>query len=251
VRPDALAMLTESEIALLPALHGNQVARLGDFFLVQGGHSDEVRVIGDVGRVKHLGAGMGSGRLVVEGSPGMHAGSGMHGGHIRIEGNADDWTGAEMRGGTIEILGNAGAGLGGAYAGSTRGMTGGSVLVHGSAGDHAGDRLRRGLIAVAGHAGPYAGSHMIAGTVVVCGDLGRGAGIGLKRGTIVAGGAATLLPTFRFACAYRPDFLALLFRSLERQGFPLPEHLHSGLFRRYGGDYADLGRGEVLQWASA
>lgn len=250
VRPDALASLTESEIARLPILHGNQAARVGDFFEVQGGHSDEVRVVGDVGRVKHLGAGMAGGRLVVEGSPGMHAGSGMRGGHLRIEGNADDWTGALMRGGTIEVLGNAGARLGGAYAGSTRGMTGGTVLVHGSAGDHAGDRLRRGLIAVAGHAGPYAGSHMIAGTVVVCGDLDRGAGIGLKRGTIVAGGAVTILPTFRFACAYRPAFLALLFRHLEQRGFPLTPHLHSGHFRRYGGDNADVGRGEVLQWVS-
>jgi len=251
VRPDALASLTEGEISRLPAWHGNEEVRLGDFFDVRGGGSDEVLILGDVGRVKHLGAGMAGGRLVVEGSAGMHAGAGMTGGHLRIEGDADDWTGAEMRGGVLEVLGNAGAELGGAYAGSSRGMTGGVVLVHGSVGAHAADRLRRGLVAVAGDAGPHAGAHMVAGTLLACGALADGAGVGLKRGTIVAGGAVELPSTFRYACRYRPGFLALLFRSLEARGFPVPARFDTGVFHRHGGDYADLGRGEILQWAAS
>jgi formylmethanofuran dehydrogenase subunit C len=251
VRPDAFAALTEREIALLPVWHGKEQARLGDFFDVQGGGSDEVRVLGDVARVKHLGAGMARGQLVIEGRAGMHAGAGMSGGHLRIQGDADDWAGAEMRGGVLEILGSAGAEVGGAYAGCAVGMTGGVVLVHGSVGSGAADRLRRGLIAVAGDAGAHAGAHMVAGTLLACGALGAGAGVGLKRGTIVAGGAVDLPSTFRYACRDRPGFLALLFRSLETRGFPVPARFATGVFHRYGGDYADLGRGEILQWAES
>ena len=250
VRPDAFATLKEAEIARLAVWHGREEARLGDFFDVEGGASDDVRISGDLGRITHLGAAMSGGRLVVEGRAGLHTGSAMTGGELRIEGDADDYTGALMKGGVIDVRGNAGAQLGGAYAGSAPGMTGGVILVRGTAGDHAGERMRRGLIAVGGDAGPYAGARMIAGTVIVCGSLGPGPGLGLKRGTLVAGGAVELLPTFRYACAYRPGFLALLFRSLEGRGFAVPERFASGCFLRYGGDFADMGRGEILQWAS-
>jgi formylmethanofuran dehydrogenase subunit C len=130
-------------------------------------------------------------------------------------------------------------------------MKGGTVLVHGSVGSHAGDRMRRGLVAVGGGAGEYAGCRLIAGTLLVCGSLARGAGLGLKRGTILAGGTVEPLPTFRYACTYRPGYLPLLFRSLVACGFSLPEHLSSGTFRRYGGDFTEMGRGEILQWTAA
>ncbi len=250
IRPDAFATLSEGEIARLPVLVGKDEAALGDLFEVAGGASDQVRIRGDVSRVKHLGARMASGRLVVEVSAGMHAGAGMRGGELLIEGDADDWAGAEMQGGLLEIRGNAGAQVGGAYTGSLHGMKGGSVLVRGSVGSHAGDRMRRGLVAVGGSAGEYAGCRLIAGTLLVCGSIARGAGLGLKRGTIVAGGAVEILPTFRYACRYRPGFLALLFRSLAARGFPLATHLLSGTFRRFGGDFTELGRGEILQWTN-
>ncbi len=248
IRPDAFLTLSEAEIARLKVLLGKDEMALGELFTVEGGGSDEVRVRGDAARVKHLGAGMASGRLVVEGRAGMHAGAGMRGGEIRIEGDADDWTGAEMHGGLIEVRGNAGAQLGGAYAGSRHGMKGGTVLVHGSVGSHAGDRMRRGVVAVGGSAGEYAGCRLIAGTLLACGNLARGAGLGMKRGTIVALGAVEILPTFRYACTYRPGFLALLFRSLAVRGFPLAGPLAQGAFRRYGGDFTEKGRGEILQW---
>jgi formylmethanofuran dehydrogenase subunit C len=251
IRPDAFASLDAAEIARLPAWHGKEPVRLGDFFAVEGGRSDHVVVRGDLARVAALGWGMAGGRLVVEGPVGRHAGANMRGGVLRVEGRAGDAAGAEMAGGRIEILGSAGDRVGAPLAARTKGMTGGVVLVHGSAGDAAGERLRRGLIAVAGSAGERAGAHMIAGTLLVCGELGRRAGVDLKRGTIVAGSGVALLPTFRYACTYRPGWLELLFRSLEAQGFPLAARLASGSFRRYGGDYAGLGRGEILEWTSA
>jgi formylmethanofuran dehydrogenase subunit C len=248
IRPDALASLTRAEIEALPVLHGREAARLADFFSVEGGGSDDVRVRGDLVRVRRLGEGMRGGRMVVEGRVGLHAGAAMSGGALRIEGDAGDGAGAEMSGGVLEVQGDAGACAGGAHAGSSRGMRGGLLLIHGSVGERAGQRMRRGTLAVAGSAGPCAAAHMVAGTLVVYGTLERGAGVGMKRGTLLAAGRFEPLPTFRYACTDRPGFLALLFRSLEAGGFPVPGELRSGSFRRYGGDYADLGRGEVLHW---
>ncbi len=152
--------------------------------------------------------------------------------------------GAAMTGGTLRLEGDAADGVG-------AGMRGGLILVHGSVGNEAGARMRRGTIAVTGRAGERAGLQMIAGTLLVLGDLGRAPGFGLKRGTLVAGGGLELLPTFRFACTYRPGFLTLLLRSLKRHGFEAGSRLEDGAFRRFIGDCADLGRGEILHWAPA
>lgn len=249
VRPDAFAALSNTEIAQLPVEHGRERARLGDFFDVRGERSDQLRIEGDVRRAKRLGAGMSGGNLVIAGSAGRHTGAGMSGGRLVVEGDADEWTGLGMRGGILEVGGDAAAGFCGAAPGSSRGMTGGLATVRGSVGARAGERLRRGVIAVAGSAGPYAGAHMVAGTLVVRGALGPGAGVGLKRGTIVAGGALELLPTFRYACTYRPGFVDLLLLSLKRHGFDAGP-LGGGTFARHVGDCADLGRGEILQWTA-
>jgi len=249
IRPDTLARLTVREIAALTVWHGNEEARLGDFFEIRGDPSTEVRVVGETARIKHLGAGMAGGRLVIAGDAGMHVGAGMSGGHLVVEGSAAEWAGAEMSGGVLEIRGHAGHHLAGAYAGSRRGMTGGIVLVHGAAGDFAGERMRRGVIAVAGSVGAYAGMDILAGTLLVSGSLGRRAGAGLRRGTIVAGAAADLLPTFRYACTYRPGFLEIYLRRLRQgYGFPVEDRFFSGAYRRFIGDHNELGRGEILVW---
>ncbi len=250
VRPDAFATLSEAAIARLPVEHGREVVALGEFFDVRGEHADQVRVEGDVRRVKRLGAGMIGGSLIVAGSAGRHTGAGMSGGSLVVEGDADDWTGLGMRGGRLVVHGNAAAAFCGAAPGSSRGMTGGLAFVRGSVGVRVGERLRRGVIAVGGSAGAYAGAHMVAGTLVVRGALGPGAGIGLKRGSIVAGGALELLPTFRYACRYRPGYVDLLFASLERHGFDVGA-MAAGAFDRFGGDHADLGRGEILKWTAS
>ena len=79
--------------------------------------------------------------------------------------------------------------------------------------------MRRGLIVVLGDTGEFAGAGMLAGTVFVRGRLGRRPGAGMKRGTIVAfGEAPELLPTFRYACSYRPVFLQCYLQSLATSG---------------------------------
>jgi len=202
IRPDAFASLAEGEIARLP-LAAAQPLCLGDVFDVRGERSDDVRVLGDLGHVRRLGAG-------------------TAGGTLRVEGRVGDAVGAGLRGGVI--------------------------LVDGPAGAEAGVRMRRGTIAVSGAAGERAGLQAIAGTLLVLGDLGRAAGLGLKRATLVAGARLELLPTFRLACTYRPLVLDLLLRSLRRHGFDHAARLERGEFRRWIGDCAELGRGEILEW---
>jgi len=78
--PDRLASLRREEIRSLVVWEGNRRAQVGDFFAVDGDVGDDVRIEGDLGRVKFLGAGMAGGRLTVAGDAGMHAGVGMRGG---------------------------------------------------------------------------------------------------------------------------------------------------------------------------
>src|SRR5215216_7882261 len=104
--PDRLAGASREEIEALPLRHGNERTRLGEFFAVSGA-GDDVRLEGDLSRVKFVGAGMTAGRLTVAGDVGMHAGAGMRGGELYVEGDAGDWAGAGMRGGRLMVRGSA------------------------------------------------------------------------------------------------------------------------------------------------
>src|SRR3954454_153130 len=178
VSPDRLTGASREEIEALPVWHGNERMRVGEFFAVSGA-GDDVRVEGDLSRVKFVGAGMTAGRLTIAGDVGMHAGAGMRGGELHVEGDAGDWAGAGMRGGMLVVHGSAGCQLGGVYPGERAGMRGGEIIVHGGAGAQTGAGLRRGLIAVAGRVGDAAGLRMLAGTLVALGGGGGGGGGGL------------------------------------------------------------------------
>jgi formylmethanofuran dehydrogenase subunit C len=255
ITPDRFAGRPRAEIERLPVLQGNREARLGDFFAVAGEADERILVEGDCSRVKYLGKGMTRGRLEVVGPAGMHLGAEMRGGEIVVRGAAGDWAGAEMRGGRILVEGNAGHLLGAAYRGSPKGMRGGTILVRGNAGNEIGCTMRRGLIAVGGDAGDFAGVMALAGSVFVFGALGIRAGAGMKRATIVTyqrgAGAPPLLPTFKYDCDYRPVWVAVYLRELRAQGFAAPDGAATGRYRRYSGDFTELGKGEILVWTSA
>ena len=244
--PDAVASLGRAEIEALAVWEGNRRARIGDFFAVSGEVGDELRIEGDLGRVKFLGAGMESGRLTVAGSAGMHAGAGMRGGELTVEGDVGDFAGVGMSGGRLVVRGSAGDHLGAGQPGERAGMRGGEILVHGDAGEQAGAGLRRGLIAVAGRVGDAAGLRMLAGTIVALGSLGARPGAAMRRGTIVAMSEVALLPTFGFACSYRPPFLGLYLRHLRALGLPVTDGQIEGRYARWSGDGLELSRGEVL-----
>ena len=230
VVPDRFAALTTKEIASLGVFHGGRAARLGDFFKVRGERSSTVRLEGDLGRVQGIGTGMAGGDLLIDGSSGRDLG-------------------VAMAGGRIDVRGGTGDNVGGARPGAAKGMTGGEIVIRGSAGDDGGARMRRGLLVILGDGGRGTGRAMIAGTIVLFGKTGPGAGRFLKRGTIVALEAIERPGTYRYVCTYRPPHVAVLLRYLRAHSVPVADRHVTGRYERYSGDLAELGKGEILQWA--
>jgi formylmethanofuran dehydrogenase subunit C len=225
--------LAAAELARRPALlDGDTPVPLGDLFEVTGAPAGRIRLEGDLTKADRLGAGLAEGEVIMDGSVG-------------------DETGIGMSGGVIDIHGDAGARTGGAAGDERRGMTGGELLVRGGAGPEPGTRMRRGLLVIAGDVARHAGPGMIAGTVIVLGDTGPAPGLWSKRGSIVALGPIEIPPTYRYACTYQPDHLRLtLLRLRKRYDLAVDERYVSGYYRRYSGDLADLGRGEILAWTA-
>ena len=207
-------------------------ARLGDLFALDGQAQGRIRFVGDLDQADRLGAGLIEGEVVVEGGVGREAG-------------------LAQAGGRIDIGGDAGPRAGAAPLGFKRGMTGGELIVRGSAGAEAGAGMRRGLLVILHTAADRAGLGMIAGTVVVFGPVGTDAGLWSKRGTVVALGRITPPPTYSYACTFQPVHLRLLLTRLrDSYGLPVrPRHLN-GFYRRYSGDMAELGKGEILAWTA-
>src|SRR5207244_2818251 len=115
----------------------------------------------------------------------------------------------------------------------------------GDAGNELGHTLRRGLIAVRGRAGDGMGFNMLAGTILVFGAAGIRPGAGMRPGTIGLLGSApapALLSTFKFTCQDRPDFLRVYFMHMRRNGFMVPDECLSAVYRRYKGDFLELGK---------
>lgn len=243
---EALAAIERREI-----VHGNRRAALAELFHVSGDPSDgRIEFEGERLGMHHIGRAMTGGEIVVHGDAGHHLGAEMTGGTIRVEGNAGDWAGAEMAGGLIDVSGSAGDRVGSAYPGSRRGMTDGTILVRGEAGEAVGASMRRGLVAIGGPCGDAIGFGMIAGTILVLGRCGAIVGAEMRRGTIGLLGPhpPPLLPTFRRAGRFRPLFLRLIIRELERLGFPMPTGLSNAELSLYHGDLLALGKGEVWLW---
>jgi formylmethanofuran dehydrogenase subunit C len=248
--PDVIAPLRRDAIAALPVLLGKRQRRLDDFFSIEGDGSDDLEIRGDVGRVKWIGRGMTRGKITIIGNAGMHLGAYMKGGTIDVHGNASDWVGAEMTGGRIHVHGDAGGQIGAAYRGSLSGMKGGVILVEGSAGIEIGMRMRRGILAVKGAVRDFAGLQMKGGTLFLLGGAELRTGAWMVRGTIVCLKPIALLPTFAYACTYNPAFLRLYARRLEVLGFSIPAQPSAAGYRRYSGDSAVPGKGEIFVWQS-
>lgn len=227
------AGLAPDELARRPvAVPGQGEVPLGNVCDVSGTPDGTIRFTGDLGHVTRLGAALAEGTVVVESAVGDEVGLGM-------------------AGGSIEVRGDAGARAGAAAPAARRGMTGGELVVHGSAGEGAGALMRRGLLAVGGGVGHHAGAGMIAGSIVAFGDVGPAAGLWSKRGSIVALAHVTIPSTYRYACTYQPVHLRLtLSRLRSRYGLPVGAQHLTGFYRRYSGDLADLGKGEILAWTS-
>ena len=171
----------------------------------------------------------------------------MSGGEIVVEGNAGDWVGRRDDGRPHRrARATPGTWSGAPYRGRRGGHAGGEILVFGNAGNETGSGMRRGLIAIAGDSGDFTGVNMLAGTIAVLGQLGWRPGAGMRRGTIVSMHPVELLPTFTFACTYRPVILRLYLPYLRGLGLPITEAQVQGSYQRWCGDAIELNRGEIL-----
>ncbi len=212
---------------------GHEHVALSELFEVHGSPDGTARIEGDLSRASHVGARLAEGR-------------------VTVEGNVGDAAGQSMSGGALIVHGSAGARVGGAEVQSKRGMTGGEIVVAGNSGPSAGHAMRRGLIAIGGNCGPAAGFSMLAGTIVALGNVGAEAGLLNRRGSVVAFGTVSPVPTYRYACEYRPHWLRTVLRRLRTvYGFKVTDAQVEGRFRRYSGDFAELARGEILAWSGA
>jgi formylmethanofuran dehydrogenase subunit C len=250
VRMESVRVQSADQVASTLIQRGNKQVHLGEFFKLSGSAAGDETIVwqGDCSKVKLIGTHLASGTIRVEGNAGMHTGAEMTGGEIIVSGNAGDWLGAEMHGGRIHVHGSAGHLVGAVYRGGFKGMTGGEILVDGDAGNEIGHSMRRGLIAIGGQAGDFAGVGLIAGSIVIGGEPGIRFGAGMKRGSIVLLGADSpeMLPTFRPACTYRPTFLRIYLRHLQAAGWPMPPGCLDSSYRRFSGDFLELGKGEIL-----
>ena len=252
--PDALAGKNREDIARIELASGNRKLRVADLFAVEGESSDRAFVIrASTDRLMFIGARMRAGTITVEGDCGSYAGMGMQGGKILIDGHAGAFAGSVMRAGLLEIRGNAGDFAGGALPGDKQGMRGGTIAIGGNAGERAGDHMRRGMILIRGDAGAFCGARMLAGTILVLGRVGESPGFGLKRGTLLLARAPAEIPaTFQASGEHSLLFLRLLEKHFQREGEPFLGFLPLPLrVRRYCGDQATGGKGEILLSLSA
>lgn len=199
INPDVLTSKPLGEIEKTNLWEGNKQKTLGELFRISKTSEAEqmLTIVGDVSRVRRIGAGMKAGELVIHGNVGTHLGEEMKGGKITVHGNAEGWAGSMMAGGSIEVHGNASDYLAAPYRGSVRGMRGGSIIVHGNVGNEAGAHMKRGIIKVYGNVGQFAGFRMKDGTMYIEGDCGSRAGACMVGGKIVVAGILeSMLPTF-------------------------------------------------------
>ena len=246
--PDKLSGKALAQIGGIQLSSGRGL-RTDDVFALSGSDASQLVFETDAGRLDRIGAGMDGGNIVVRGDGGAYLGLGMKSGTISVEGNCGIFAGAELQGGTICIQGDCGDFLGGPLPGNRRGMSGGLLIVRGNAGDRAGDRLRRGAILVEGECGSFCASRMIAGTIAVLGRVAHSPGFAMSRGTLLLSQAPReLLATFSDCGAHNFGFLPLLIQSWRALPGEFAKLEIRQRARRYMGDLANFGKGEILVW---
>jgi formylmethanofuran dehydrogenase subunit C len=244
--PEALAGKHRAEIASLCLSAGTRRLRVDELFEVDGEGAPNILIRASSPRLLRVGAGMAAGRITVEGEVGMYAGAEMRGGTLAISGDAGALAGCAMHGGVLHIGGRVGDFAAGALPGARRGMDGGTMIIEGNARDRAGDRMRRGTLLIGGDAGDYCGARMLAGTIVVRGSVGAAAGAAMQRGTLLLARMPPLLGTFSDCGVHALPFLRLLRKYLLEAGPPFQRFAFDDTVRRFIGDRAYGGLGEIL-----
>lgn len=243
LQPASLAGQAAADVARMPFEGGT----LGDLFEISEIPEDGTLVLaGTSATCDGIGGHLAAGTLIVEGDAGAYAGQHMKGGRLDIQGSAGDRLGGGMKGGLITVAGSAGHFVGGLLPGDKFGMAGGVIRVGGDIGERAGDRMRRGTIVVKGKTGPAAGSRMAGGTIWAEGGFGAGPGPLMRRGTLIGPKAEQMLATFADCGLHDMVFLRLISRFTAAELGPLAPPALPAKVRRYAGDMATIGKGELL-----
>jgi len=244
--PDRLVGRTQKEIEAIDIGTTKVDAKVGDVFKVRAGDPQALHFEGGSERFDLLGAKLLPGfSIYVEGDVGAQLGRNAQGGTITVTGDAGPYAASGMTGGHIDIDGDAGDLLGAPLAGEIAGMAGGRVLVRGNVGSRAGDRLRRGIIIIEGDAGADIGSRAIAGTIIALGAATGRIGYLNKRASLVLAQLSDFGPTYVDCGAHNFTFARLFSRSLAEDS-RRASRLLSQKLRRFAGDTAVMGKGEIL-----
>lgn len=234
------------KLAKLAVGGGIHTVYLGDVFTIAGEAGDDIVIEGGSDRLDGVGAGLSTGNVTLVGDAGANAGRHMTGGRFDIKGNAGAYLATGMKAGTIHVTGSAGDFTGAVGTGKRFGMTGGTVIVEGSIGARAGDKMRRGQILVRGKTGPAAGSRMVGGTIVAEGGFGPQAGELMRRGTLIGPSADHMLATFGDCGLHDLVILKVMARAWARELGTLAPRPLPPVVRRFAGDLAAIGKGELL-----
>jgi formylmethanofuran dehydrogenase subunit C len=237
---------TAADVAQAPLTSGAHAIKVGDVFDVSGTCGGGIVIETGAARLDGIATGLTSSIIIVEGDVGARAGRNMRGGRLEIKGDAGDHLATGMKGGVVHVTGSAADGVGALSPGLRFGMTGGTVVIDGNVGTRAGDRMRRGLILVRGMTGAAAGSRMVGGTIVAEGGLGADPGQLMRRGTLIAPHAERLTDTFSDCGSHDLVILKLMWRAWAVQLGHLAPKPIPALVRRFAGDLATIGKGEVL-----
>lgn len=238
--PQHVIRLSPHEIERLPLAMGQETIALGEFFQVYAGDANVIELQDACDKLDNLGQGLSQGTLRIFGTTGAYLGKQMTGGQLWVEGDVGDYAAQQLQGGEILIRGNAGAFL--ATQAGTR--SAGKVIVTGNAGARTAMGMRRGFVLVEGDIGEYSAALLHAGTLCCFGKAATGVGYGMQRGTIILSEMPeNLSPTFKACGNYAGSFLNLLQQACDYAHSPARQFLQA---QRFIGDYAMLGRGELL-----
>jgi formylmethanofuran dehydrogenase subunit C len=210
------------ELAIVKLAYGWEFLSAGELFRIEPSAEEGLTLNGELRLCINAGAGMHQGRMTVASSVGASAGEGMLGGELIVRGSVGKDACREMQNGFVRISGDAESGL-------ARGM-------------------RRGMIVVGGRARGEACAQMRGGTVVLLNGTVEPEQLanGLSRGTVILPKGAGVPSGFSRAASLDYTFLRLLFLELEQRGVKLPQGWQGGVFTRYRGDAAGLGKGELF-----
>lgn len=244
--PSALGQSSSSDVARIVIGTSRTPVTVGDVFEVAGSAGDTLRIAGGSARLDFVGAKLDRGTITVSGDVGAYAAAEMKGGRLDISGSAGIGIGAAMKGGIVHVKGSAGDLAGGIRSGAQYGMQGGTIVIDGDIGERAGDRMRRGTIIARGAFGRWAGTRMMGGTLWALGGFGDEPGLQMRRGTLIAPAVTRMLATFGDGGMHDLTVLRIISRELVGQLGPLAPPPLPPKVRKYSGDLAIFGKGELL-----